>query len=65
MVFESVMDGLIKAEIFSFMAMVIFCINGLNTRGRPHEIGHSLTRTVVASMITILILDYFVTKITL
>jgi phospholipid/cholesterol/gamma-HCH transport system permease protein len=60
--FKDVMNGLIKAEIFGFAVVLICCNIGLNTRGGPREIGASVTRAVVTSLIAILTLDYFVTK---
>jgi len=57
-----VMDGLIKSEIFGFTIILIACNTGLRTRGGPREIGYAVTRSVVLSLITILILDYFITK---
>lgn len=63
--FESVKDGLIKAEIFGITVVCICCNDGLRTSGGPREIGYSVTRAVVGSMMMILLLDYFVTKATL
>jgi phospholipid/cholesterol/gamma-HCH transport system permease protein len=60
--FQDVMDGLIKAEIFGFLIIVIACNIGLRTAGGPREIGASVTRAVVASLIMILVLDYFITR---
>ncbi len=60
--FKDVWNGLVKAEIFGFVVILICCNIGLNTRGGPREIGGSVTRAVVASLISILVLDYFVTK---
>lgn len=57
-----VIDGLIKAEVFGFVIVLICCYTGLNTRGGPREIGASVTKAVVTSLIMILVLDYFVTK---
>lgn len=62
MQFEDVLNGLIKAEVFGFVVVLICCNIGLNTRGGPREIGASVTRAVVTSLIAILVLDYFVTK---
>jgi phospholipid/cholesterol/gamma-HCH transport system permease protein len=56
-------DGLIKAQIFGFTVMLIACNIGLRTRGGPREIGHAVTTSVVTSLIAILTLDYFITKI--
>lgn len=62
MEFEDVANGLIKAEIFGIAIVLVCCNIGLNTRGGPREIGLSVTRAVVTSLILILVLDYFVTK---
>lgn len=63
MQWDDVMDGLVKAEFFGFVVVLVCCYTGLNTRGGPREIGASVTKAVVASLILILVLDYFVTKI--
>jgi phospholipid/cholesterol/gamma-HCH transport system permease protein len=60
--FRDVVDGLVKAEIFGFFVILVACYIGLHTRGGPREIGHSVTRSVVVSLILILVLDYFVTR---
>ena len=62
MKFQDVLNGLIKAETFGFVVVLVCCNIGLNTRGGPREIGAAVTRAVVASLILILVLDYFVTK---
>jgi phospholipid/cholesterol/gamma-HCH transport system permease protein len=61
--FKDVMNGLIKAEIFGFVVVLVCCNIGLNTRGGPREIGASVTRAVVVSLILILVLDYLVTQV--
>lgn len=61
--FKDVMNGLIKAEVFGFVVVLVCCNIGLNTRGGPREIGASVTRAVVTSLILILVLDYFVTQL--
>ncbi len=58
----AVMDGLIKAEVFGIAVVLICCNVGLRTTGGPREIGFSVTRAVVASIIFILLLDYFITR---
>jgi phospholipid/cholesterol/gamma-HCH transport system permease protein len=60
--FGDVLNGLVKAEAFGFVVVLVCCNIGLNTRGGPREIGASVTRAVVTSLIIILVLDYFVTK---
>ena len=60
-----ILDGLLKAEVFGFVVVLVCCYTGLSTRGGPREIGASVTKAVVASLILILVLDYFVTKVLL
>ncbi len=60
--FRDIVDGLIKAEIFGFFIILVSCNVGLRTVGGPREIGASVTRAVVISLILILVLDYFVTS---
>jgi phospholipid/cholesterol/gamma-HCH transport system permease protein len=62
MKFKDVINGLVKAEVFGFVVVLICCSIGLTTRGGPREIGASVTKAVVVSLISILVLDYFVTK---
>lgn len=55
--------GLIKSEVFGFVVILTACNTGLRTRGGPREIGAAVTRSVVLSLILILVLDYFITKV--
>lgn len=61
--FKDVLNGLVKAEIFGFVVVLVCCNIGLNTRGGPREIGASVTRAVVTSLILILLLDYFLSDV--
>ncbi|MGA2692308.1 MAG: ABC transporter permease [Opitutaceae bacterium] len=63
--FKDVVNGMEKAEVFGFVVVLVCCDIGLNTKGGPREIGASVTRAVVVSLIAILILDYFVSKLLL
>jgi phospholipid/cholesterol/gamma-HCH transport system permease protein len=60
--FDDIADGIIKAEVFGFVVVLVCCSIGLRTRGGPREIGASVTKAVVTSLILILVLDYFLTK---
>ena len=62
MIPRDIVDGLLKAEVFGFVIVLVCCHIGLSTRGGPREIGASVTKAVVTSLILILVLDYFVTK---
>ncbi len=55
--------GLIKGEIFGFTIILTACNTGLRTVGGPREIGAAVTRSVVLSLILILVLDFFITKV--
>jgi phospholipid/cholesterol/gamma-HCH transport system permease protein len=59
---SDITDGVLKAEVFGFVIVLICCYTGLSTRGGPREIGAAVTKAVVACLILILVLDYFVTK---
>lgn len=61
--FKDVLHGLFKAEIFGFVVVLVCCNIGLSTRGGPREIGASVTKAVVVSLILILVLDYFLTQV--
>ena len=54
--------GLIKSLFFAVTISIISCSVGLLASGGPREIGSSVTKSVVASFISILILDYFLTR---
>ena len=58
-------QGLTKPFVFGGLIAVTACYFGLNTTGGTEGVGQSTTRTVVASSILILIIDYFITQILL
>ncbi len=60
--FGDVGNGLFKGEIFGFVVVLVCCNIGLSTRGGPREIGASVTKAVVTSLILILVLDFIVSK---
>jgi len=55
-------DGLVKAWVFGAAVVLISCNQGLVTSGGPREIGSSVTKSVVTSMIFILLTDFFITR---
>ena len=59
---RDVFNGMIKAEIFGFVVVLVCCQIGLSTRGGPREIGAAVTKAVVTSLILILVLDYLATR---
>ena len=60
-----VLNGVFKSFVFALAIGIISCHQGLITRGGPRGIGRSVTKAVVNSIVSILILDYFLTRILL
>jgi phospholipid/cholesterol/gamma-HCH transport system permease protein len=56
-------SGLAKSAFFAFAIGIIACHNGLETRGGADGVGAATTKTVVTIAITVLILDFFLTKL--
>lgn len=59
---SDVANGLIKSLVFAVIIGVVSCHQGLQTIGGPRGIGRSVTKAVVNSIVLILILDYFLTR---
>jgi phospholipid/cholesterol/gamma-HCH transport system permease protein len=55
--------GLFKTPFFGAIIALLGCHFGMRTRGGTAGVGSSTTRTVVAISITILIADFFLTKL--
>jgi phospholipid/cholesterol/gamma-HCH transport system permease protein len=55
-------SGLIKASIFGLVIATIGCWQGLKTEGGAEGVGRATTRTVVLASISILILNFFLSK---
>lgn len=62
---KDVINGLVKSLAFAVVIGVVSCHQGLQTIGGPRGIGRSVTKAVVNSIVLILILDYFLTRILL
>ncbi|MBM3580182.1 MAG: ABC transporter permease, partial [Alphaproteobacteria bacterium] len=58
-----VLSGLTKAAFFGFAISVMGCYFGYNSHGGAEGVGISTTNSVVASSITILLLNYIITGI--
>jgi phospholipid/cholesterol/gamma-HCH transport system permease protein len=58
-------SGIAKTPFFGFIIAIVGCHFGLHTRGGTEGVGLSTTRTVVAVSISILIADFFLTKLLL
>lgn len=55
--------GYIKTYVFALAISMICCYKGIGTRGGAEGVGKSTTAAVVISMVSVLVLDYFVTAI--
>ena len=60
-----VFNALFKSGVFAFAVGLVSCQQGLSTIGGPRGIGRSVTKAVVNSIVLILILDYFLTRMLL
>ncbi len=58
-----VTSGLVKAAVFGLIVAVVGCQKGFYTRGGAEGVGRATTRAVVLASITMLISDFFLTKI--
>lgn len=61
--FNDLTSGIGKTFFFGFAIGLIACFNGLRTTGGADGVGRSTTATVVTASITVLIMDFFLTKL--
>jgi phospholipid/cholesterol/gamma-HCH transport system permease protein len=60
---EDVWMGLIKPFFLGFIIVTIGCHVGLRTRGGTQGVGRATTSAVVAASVTVLVVDFFVTRL--
>ena len=58
--FSDVKKGLVKAFFFGFILTSIACYKGFYAKGGAKGVGEATTEAVVASLLTILIVDFFI-----
>jgi phospholipid/cholesterol/gamma-HCH transport system permease protein len=63
--FMDYFSGMYKTPFFGAIIALVGCHFGLITRGGTEGVGQSTTRTVVVTSITILIADFFLTKMSI
>jgi phospholipid/cholesterol/gamma-HCH transport system permease protein len=61
--FVALLNGLLKSLAFAVVIGTVSCHQGLHTIGGPRGIGRSVTKAVVNSIVLILVLDYFLTRL--
>ncbi|MDR2102306.1 MAG: ABC transporter permease [Treponema sp.] len=62
---RDIITGLIKAAVMGVIVATICCFNGLRASQGAKGVGDSATKAVVASSVTILVADYFLTTLML
>jgi phospholipid/cholesterol/gamma-HCH transport system permease protein len=60
--FGDIVNGVFKSFVFALAIGVISCHQGFHTGGGPRGIGRTVTKAVVNSIVSVLILDYFLTR---
>src|SRR5207245_9621824 len=60
---DDVLSGVGKSFFFAYFIGIIACHNGLTVTGGADGVGRATTRTVVAASITVLVSDFFLTKL--
>ena len=60
---EDVWMGLIKPFFLGFIIVSIGCHVGLRTNGGTQGVGRATTSAVVAASVTVLVVDFFVTRL--
>ena len=60
---SDIVSGLAKTFFFGLEIAAIGCYNGLQVEGGAASVGQATTRTVVLASISILISDFFLTKL--
>lgn len=58
-----VVHGVVKSFCFAVIIGLVACHQGLVTRGGPRGIGRSVTKSVVNSIVLIVIFDYLITRL--
>jgi phospholipid/cholesterol/gamma-HCH transport system permease protein len=60
---EDIWMGLIKPFFLGFIIVTIGCHVGLRTKGGTQGVGRATTNAVVAASVTVLVVDFFVTRL--
>jgi len=60
---DDVFSGIGKSFFFAYFIGIIACYNGLGVTGGADGVGRATTRTVVAASVTVLVSDFFLTKL--
>jgi phospholipid/cholesterol/gamma-HCH transport system permease protein len=61
--YNDIASGVGKTFFFGFFIALIACYNGLRTTGGADGVGRATTATVVTGAISVLVMDFFLTKL--
>ncbi len=60
---DDIVSGIIKAGVFGLIFSLIACVRGYYTAGGAEGVGRSTTRAVVSGSLSVLVVDFFLTKL--
>ncbi len=63
MVFQDLIEGVVKPAVFGAIITITGCYVGLNTKGGAEGVGAAAKQAVVLSSVLILVCDFFMAKI--
>jgi phospholipid/cholesterol/gamma-HCH transport system permease protein len=63
MVFQDLIEGIVKPAVFGAIIAITGCYAGLNTKGGAEGVGAAAKQAVVLSSVLILVCDFFLAKI--
>jgi phospholipid/cholesterol/gamma-HCH transport system permease protein len=63
--FGDLVQGMVKPLVFGLLVATISCYFGLRVRGGTEGVGRATTTAVVASSVSILVVDFFITRVML
>lgn len=63
LIFGNIMVGILKPFVFSLVIAFVACYKGFTSKGGTKGVGRSTTQSVVITSITILIINFFITKV--
>ncbi len=60
--YADIFQGLVKPFVFAFEIALVGCYYGISTTGGTQGVGRSTTQAVVVSIVTLILLDLFITR---
>jgi phospholipid/cholesterol/gamma-HCH transport system permease protein len=60
---DDIVSGLLKAAVFGLLFSTVACVKGYYTEGGAEGVGRATTSAVVAGSLSILVADFFLTKL--